>query len=116
LTRHSRENGYYAIAKMLSANAFAIEETLVKPEVVNGVEKLESLEGYWRLISGFFHDRKNLFQFSEVFQDCDASLCAGVDDSAFADVSFFHEVLFYQKVQVFFEYAAVYVGFVHYVC
>ena len=77
---------------------------------------MESLERYWRLISGFFHDRKNLFQFSEVFQDCDASLGAGVDDSAFADISLFHEVLFYQKVQVFFEYAAVDVCLVHDVC
>jgi hypothetical protein len=51
---------------------------------------MESLEGYWHLVSGFFHDGQHLLQFPEVFEHRYASLRNRVYNATFSNVSFFH--------------------------
>ena len=72
-----------------------------------------SLEGYWRLVSGFFHYGQHLLEFSEVLKYRNASLGDSIDNASFSSGSLFHKSLLDQEFQVFFEYAAVNVGFVH---
>jgi hypothetical protein len=72
-----------------------------------------SLIRYWNPIPGFLDDWKNLFEFSEVLKYRYASLGYSVDNALLASCTFFDQVLQEQKVQVFFQDAAVDVGFVH---
>jgi len=59
-------------------------------------------EGDWHGVSCFFNYWKYLFQFSEVFEYCYASLGYGEYCSVFSNGSLFNQVLFNEKVQVFF--------------